>query len=236
MYSSKPSEIKRVRLADQVVERLRDMILSDRLRPGEYVPQDRLAAELGVSRTPLREALVKLQQEGLVRLSGTRGAEVTTLDPPELLELYDLREVLDGLAARLAAEQRTPEDIEEMRSILDNAADSRDQVDVHAWYMANIRFHEAVYRASNSRSLLQLAHYITRTSRMAFRLLVVSPQRIAPNHHEHVQIFEAILAGDVQAAESAARLHIVTSKEPVRQLSDFYRIQPADSRSQRSAI
>ena len=100
--------LKRRRLVDDAAETLRKAILDGRFLPGARLRQTDLADQLAISRTPIREALVRLQQEGLVDLLPGGGVRVKLLDLDEAVELYDLREVLDGLAARLAAGRRMP--------------------------------------------------------------------------------------------------------------------------------
>src|SRR5438093_10908651 len=104
LHALKPFE--RTRLVDEVTDRLRSLILDGTLPPGQPLLQISLSEQLGVSRTPLREALRVLENEGFVRISnGNNTLEVVELSPQEMVEMYELREVVDGLAARLAAKR-----------------------------------------------------------------------------------------------------------------------------------
>ncbi len=209
--------IIRVRLVDQVAAVLRDMIITDRLKPGEHLLQEKLASDLSVSRTPLREALLKLQEEGLVTLSGTRGVEVATHDASQIIELLDVREALDALAAKLAARKASPQDTAQIKSVVDKEGELVERLDLHEWLLLNVQFHGAITEASHNRALRQLSSYIQTSSRMVFRTLMVTPQRLVLNFKEHQHIYEAIAAGDAEAAELAAKTHIANNKEVVRQ-------------------
>lgn len=210
--------IKKMRLSSQVADLLREMILSGHFKPGEHLLQDKLAIQLGVSRTPLREALLKLQEEGLIRLSGARGVEVTRLDPAEILELYEVREVLDGLAARLAATNATPAELAGTKSILDEVSAFVEHPDLHEWLVLNVRFHDSIIEASHNRALKQLSSYVNTSSRMFHPLMLHTPQRTLINYQQHLRIYEAIVARDAGRAEAAAKEHIASIKAVVRGL------------------
>lgn len=220
MLTGESPIINRRRLREEVLDVLRQMILSGRLQPGEHLLQDRLAAELGVSRTPLREALLKLQEEGLVRFSRTRGVTVTVLDLAELLDLYSVRAVLDGLAAGQAATRAGEAQIELIKAVLDRMTAT--QLDEREWLALNLQFHEAVYRASGNSTLHQLMSYMEQTSRMSLRFLTYPAQRIRTYYEQHVRIYEAIAAHDPEGAEANARRHIATVEEHVRQEMDAH--------------
>ena len=115
--------LKRTRLVDEAARALRDAILNGELSSGTRLRQVQLATQLGISRTPLREALMKLEQEGLIELLPRGGLRVALLNLDEAVELYDVREVLDGLAARLAAQRITEQGLRDLKRHLSQMKD-----------------------------------------------------------------------------------------------------------------
>src|SRR3712207_2828693 len=132
--------------------RVREMVLTGELEPGSVLNQATLAREIGISTTPLREALRRLAQQGLVELDAHRDARVTPLDAEEARDLLEVRRSLDPLAASLAAERRTARDVAEMKASLDglDALPSNPSVEQ---LLGHRRFHSAVYRASHNSML-----------------------------------------------------------------------------------
>src|ERR1700761_9246488 len=140
--------------ADAVYGALRHGILHGDLAPGERLRSDALAIELRVSRTPVREALRKLEAEGLVAHSGSR-LVVRALSEQDLTELFYVREALEGMAARLAAENATPDEIAEIRHLLEDMDAVRRGGDVSKLRRLTAEFHQAVCKASHNDRLLQ---------------------------------------------------------------------------------
>lgn len=205
--------IRRARLVDEVAEALRDAIARGALQPGARLVQDQLAADLGVSRTPLREALQKLQHEGLVILSRGRGVEVRRLDPLDAIDSYEVREVIDGLAARLAARHATPADLAELGRILDDMQRAVTRWDPHSWLLANLRFHEGVVRAARSSALGQMVALIQHSAKTFYPSVLLHPERAAVALREHREILAAIASHDEARAEAVGRRHIASAKE-----------------------
>ena len=136
--------LKRRRLVDGAAETLRKAILDGRFLPGARLRQTDLADQLAISRTPIREALVRLQQEGLVDLLPGGGVRVKLLELDEAVELYDLREMLDGLAARLAAGRADGATFTRLEQALARQARCVERDDAGPWFPAHVAFHEAV--------------------------------------------------------------------------------------------
>ncbi|NWG18780.1 MAG: GntR family transcriptional regulator [Chloroflexi bacterium] len=143
-------------MTEQVLARLRDMILSGELAPGSRIDQNELARRFGVSLVPLREALARLQSSGLVRIVPHRGVFVESLSADELLDIYQVREALEEQAARLAAPRLSDADlaaIDRLQAELERTAITGD---FDAFLDLNREFHFTIYRASGRRYLLQL--------------------------------------------------------------------------------
>ncbi|AHV94873.1 FCD domain protein [Bordetella holmesii CDC-H635-BH] len=177
-----------------------------RILAGMFTPSDRLrevevADMLAIGRTPVREALKRIQDEGLITHEPGRGLVVTTMDQQEVGELYSMREVLEGAAAAFAARHATDAEIANMQALLDEG-DHGDPV------AQNLRFHEAIYSAAYNRYLLRSLQSLTETTYLLGRSTLSSPERASRSHHEHQAIVQAIRARDVQGAQDAARHHI----------------------------
>ena len=204
--------LKRRRLVDEATRTLRNGILNGRLSDGTRLRQTDLADQLRISRTPIREALVRLQDEGLVELLPGGGVRVKLLNPEEAVELYDLREVLDGLAARLAAARATAATRARLERALGRMAQCLERRDANQWFPAHVAFHEEIFRAAGNARLLALGTVVRLSIRHFHPLLLRTAHRLEDAWREHRAIFEAIVARDAERAETLARAHIATAK------------------------
>jgi DNA-binding GntR family transcriptional regulator len=204
--------LRRRRLVDDAAEALRKAILNGRFMAGARLRQTDLADRLGISRTPIREALGRLQQEGLVQLLPGGGVQVAVLALGEAAELYDLREVLDGLAARLAATRATAETLARLDKALARMAQCLDRGDSNQWFGAHVAFHDEIFRASGNARLQALAGLVRLSIRRFHPLLLRSAGRLDAAHREHRAIWEAVKRRDPEAAERRARVHIANAK------------------------
>ena len=207
--------LTRRRLVDDATQALREAILEGRMPGGERLRQTDLAARLGISRTPIREALGRLQHEGLIELLPQGGVRVTLLDPAEAVELYDLREVLDGLAARLAAGRAGTASLGRLERALGQMAACIERGDPGPWFRAHVAFHEEIVRAAANRHLLRLGSVVKLSIRHFHPVLLRTGHRLENAYREHRDIRDAIRARDGEAAERLARAHIHTAKEIV---------------------
>jgi DNA-binding GntR family transcriptional regulator len=198
--------LTRRRLVDDATQALRDAILNGRLSSGTRLRQMDLAAQLGISRTPIREALGRLQQEGLVEILPAAGVRVALLDLDEAVELYDVREVLDGLAARLAARRADEGMLMVLEKSLARMARCLERQDA---------FHDTIFRAARNARLQALSAVVRLSIRHFHPLLLRTARRLEDAYREHRAIFAAIAAHDGLKAERLARAHIATAKEIV---------------------
>jgi GntR family transcriptional regulator, vanillate catabolism transcriptional regulator len=212
------------RLVDEVVDRLRTAIVDGSLTAGTRLPQVSLAEQMGVSRTPMREALRVLEVEGLVRTLDNRSVEVVQVGVEDLQEMYQLREVIDGLAARLAASRgMTARQQDRAAFLLEEMAQSSQPYDPVRRNAAHAEFHELIALASGNTKVQSFASLIRTSSAMLYlpltresareNLAAESPERsfdqvLDAAQVQHREIVEAILARDPEAAEAAARRHI----------------------------
>ncbi|SEW00180.1 transcriptional regulator, GntR family [Cognatiyoonia koreensis] len=174
-------------------------------KPGDRLVESELAERLGVSRTPVREALQRLETQSLLTRDG-RSLIVASLDHSQLSELYVVRGELEGLAARLAARHATPEEVTVLRSMLD--ADQALINDPDALSRANRRFHKQIHLASHNRFLVQQLDLVHRSMALLATTSISAEGRGADTLKEHATIVAAIEAGDGDAAYKALRDHI----------------------------
>ena len=190
------------------------MIRRGDLQPGERLLEDRLAEELGVSRNPVREALRALENTGLVEVRPRRGAHVATLDPERAVELLELRAELEAFAAQLAARRRTPEQLDEIRAVLDSGREATAANDVVKAASAHRQFHLAIERAAANSYLGPAVEPLRAQTELVFSLLV--DRRGIVGWSEHVDILAAIEAGDPDAAQRATRRHMSSVLDDLR--------------------
>jgi len=207
--------LQRRRLVDDAVHALREAILDGRLGAGARLRQTDLADQLRISRTPIREALVRLQHEGLVQLLPGGGVRVTALNLDEAVELYDLREVLDGLAARLAAGSADAATLARLERSLGRMAQCLEGRDPSQWFRAHVAFHEEILKGAGNRHLARLSAVVRLSIRHFHPLLLRTEHRLDTAYREHRAIFDAIRIHDAEAAERLARVHIANAKEIV---------------------
>ena len=207
--STVPASRSGVSSSERVYRELRERIASGTLAPGTRLVEMQVASDLGVSRTPVREALKRLLAEGFVSRAEFGGLIAYTPAPGEVDEAYPLREVLDGLAARLAAYRLSPEEQIKLEVIHKAFAEAVRKKRMDDAMTANIAFHDAIYEASRNRRLIgmaqELSEFVRRFSTAAY---ASSAERAREIVHEHAAILEALENQDPDAAEAAARLHM----------------------------
>jgi DNA-binding GntR family transcriptional regulator len=184
---------------------LRDEIRSGALRPGDRLREMDIAARLGVSRTPAREALKRLESEGLVAFTQPRGLAVAQLSTSEIQQLYALREMLAGVAARFAAERAAPFEIDALEQMV---ARHKNVTNPEAAAAANRDLHAAIIAASHNVYVRRCFAVLSDAVALLGRTTYATPGRIASGWKENAEIIDAIARRDPDAAEDAARRHI----------------------------
>jgi DNA-binding GntR family transcriptional regulator len=197
-------------LRDQVLTELRRRIIDAHYLPGERLTEDRLAADFGVSRNPVREALRVVEAEGFVEVQPRRGAVVATPDERTMRDMFAARAVLEPLAARLAADRASDDDLAQLRRLLDDARKATDDGDFVRVAELNSDLHRHVVRMSGNRWLLQFSVAMYRHVHWVFRL--GASARAAHSWEEHVRLVEALEAHDADWAELAAADHVLAAQ------------------------
>lgn len=196
-------------LYQQVADRLRDMIQQGRLECGAWIDEVELTQELGISRTPLREALKVLVTEGLVRLEPRRGCFVNELSIKDLNEIFPLMAMLEGRCAYEAARKVRAEDIAMLEPLHDALQRHAQAGDIDRYYETNAQIHEAVQALADNRWLSDLVSNLRKLLSLSrFKSLAV-PGRIMESCAEHLAIFAALKARDSEGAEAVTRRHLM---------------------------
>ena len=199
--------------SDYAYTRLRDGILGGEFEPGEVLQQAMLAKTIGISTTPLREAMRRLMSEGLVELDAHRDARVSSLTAEEARDLLEVRLSLDPLAASLAAQRRTKDDIRRMRETLVQIKPLRSNPSVYD-LRSHRAFHSAIYEASHNDLLISTLNGLwdkaDRYRRLGLEIERAQHERDQKDH-EHNALCEAVVAGDGETAAAVMLQHINTS-------------------------
>jgi GntR family transcriptional regulator, vanillate catabolism transcriptional regulator len=207
---------RRARLSDHVVETLSRLIIEGTLEPGAVIRTEELAVQLGVSRTPMRESLQKLEADGFVTIAPNGIARVATLGVDEAMEMMDVREVIDGLVARLLAERGLNESTaNDLAALARQMKESSHNDDKHKYLALNARFHLMMLVATQHKPLQQFMPLIRITSQAIYMRHGRQRTRHQQSSKEHFDILEAIKAKDGVLAEKLARGHI-------RNAADFW--------------
>lgn len=203
-------EYQDISLSNRVFQKLRNNILTGKYEEHEELREITIGKEFGVSRTPVREALRRLELEGLVTIIPNKGAYVTGITSKDVKDIYLIRSQLEGLCARLATENITEEQLNKLDEIIllsefhlkrDNSAEQMAELDS--------RFHEVLYEATDSRILSHVLTDFHKYVLMARKSSVVSEDRAKKSIQEHKEILQAIRNRDADMAEQLANEHIM---------------------------
>jgi DNA-binding GntR family transcriptional regulator len=198
-------------------DRLREEIVNGRLQPNERLIESDLARLLGVSRTVVRAALVRLEHEGLVEHERNRGSRVRLVELSEAVEIQEARAVLEGLAARVAAQRATPEDVASLRAILAEMERLRQADDLVGVSSQNGKLHRRLLEIGGHETASRLiATLNSQIVRFQYRTILL-PGRSARSASEHAAIVDAIASGEADAAEDAMRTHLSRIADALRE-------------------
>ena len=205
-------------LAEQIADRLRRKILKGSLPPGAPIKERDIADEIGVSRTPIREAVRMLAQEGLVELRPSRSPIVTVSDHVEVEEQTTVLIALEKLSARLACENARHADIDHMAHLVEEIAANYDHADPIDIFEVDMAFHTAIAKASGNKSLAETHRTFLRRLWRARYLAAVSRRNGTRIVDEHGAILDALRRRDQEAAEAAVSAHLWRLAEDIRVL------------------
>ena len=201
-----------------VFERLRRMIIEGEYAPDERLIEEQLADRLGVSRTPIRQALTMLEAEGLIEIAPNKGAVVCSFSADDVWDIYDLRAVLEGYAARRAASRVSEEEVGnldrlagEMEGLVGRFSDHEEEI--RRLVALNQEFHGTIVEASRNRRLERLLRGTVQIPLMFKAFFWYGPHERTISNHYHRQILMAIRAGDADRAEIVMREHVYEGRD-----------------------
>jgi DNA-binding GntR family transcriptional regulator len=200
--SSRPGE----GLGEYALRALRAAIRTGKLKPGEHLRESDIATWLGISRTPVRQAFHSIIADGLLATGPWNGAVVAELDQNQLVELYAVREVLEGAAAALAAKHASDAEIEHMEGIAASEREAKN--DPSKLVLINSELHQAIYGAAHNRYLMQSLRTVTDALGLLRHSTFVLPGSVEQASQEHLQIINAIRARNPKRAEELGRKHV----------------------------
>ena len=200
-------------LEDAVYSQLEEEILSGKLLPGEQLRELALSRRLNVSRTPVRGALHRLAEEGLVDIVPNKGATVVGINTDDLIDIYRIRERLEGLASSLAAERITEEELDKLSEAVDLSSFYIKRQDTEHIKELDTIFHSTIYKASGSRFLERTLSELHRKIKSYRKRSLSVPGRLEKSEEEHREILAAIKAGDSEMADRLTSLHIQRALE-----------------------
>jgi DNA-binding GntR family transcriptional regulator len=204
----------KIATSDKVYSILSKAIFRGELRPGQRLVETKLAKLMNVSRTPIREAIIELEQKGLVLHSHPKGVEVAPLPTKEELnDFYDISSVLRGLATRKAVHHITPKEIRDLEKIIAESEQFLEEGSLRKIAELNVKFHNIIEQKSKRKELISLLDNIRKKSRERFAEVISQKKRQAKSIEEHKMIVDAIIKKDEVLAEKLIREHIENAKE-----------------------
>lgn len=202
-------------LRDVVFNTLRDNILTGEMKPGERLMEIHLADKLGVSRTPIREAIRMLELEGLVTMIPRRGAEVAQISAKGLSDVLEVRQALDALAIELACDRISEEEIQALRGACDRFAETTKTQDVVKIAGADVELHDIIVKAAGNARLAQM---VSNLSQQMYRYRLEYIKDVSQHGRlieEHEEIFRCIKNRDKEAGAKAIKMHIYNQEQSV---------------------
>ncbi|TQJ59133.1 GntR family transcriptional regulator [Arthrobacter sp. SLBN-83] len=220
MLTAEETQDKDRPLRETVRDTLRTRIFEGHYAPGTRLVERDLAAEFSVSRLPVREALRMLRMEGLISDRGARGAEVSSLSPKDVEDLFDVRQSLEVLACRLAAKRATKADLAYLKGLLDNAEAFLAKGSVMEAHRSNSEFHDAITRIADNNFLKSALEPLQGRMHWLFRHVADLPELI----REHRELYAAIASGDPDRAAAQSASHIGKYRDQFPE--DFQKTEP----------
>ncbi len=204
-------------LRDVVFNTLRQAILKGELEPGERLMEVQLANKLGVSRTPIREAIRKLELEGLVRMVPRKGAEVASITEKDMRDVLEVRTALDGLAVQLVCDKIKKSDIKELVDANKEFEKSISTKNLTLIAEADETFHDIIYKITENQRLIQMVNNL-REQMYRYRLEYLKDENTHPKLvKEHEDIIEQLANKDLEAASKSVKMHVINQEKSIGQ-------------------
>ena len=192
-------------LREKILETIRDAILKGSLKPGERVSEPELAERFGISRTPIREAFRQLESEGYLLVIPRKGAVVASLSARDIEEFYAIKIILEGFAARMAAEKLTEKDLERLEAINERLAQIAKEGDVKTFFRVHNEFHELFIKAAGNDKLFDMINQLVMKFKRLRLASLSQPGRMEISVEEHRNMIQAFRDHDGERADSLVR-------------------------------
>lgn len=205
-------------LRNVVFQTLRTAILTGELKPGERLMELQLAAKLGVSRTPIREAIRMLEQEGLAKTIPRKGAEVAKMTEKDMEDVLEIRHSLEDLASRLACDRITEEEISELKDAMVAFEEATKQDDVVKIAQSDVAFHDVIYKSADNPKLMTILNNL-REQMYRYRVEYLKERSMFPQLiSEHREMYEALVARDKDRVSTVLGRHLDNQEEAVKKI------------------
>lgn len=202
-------------LRDVIFDTLREAIIVGELKPGERLMEVQLAKKMGVSRTPVREAIRKLELEGLVEMLPRKGAHIADLSVKDIMDVLEVRATLDGLATSLSASRISEEEIKELKHIHSQFINYVEKENLQGSIKKDVEFHDIIYRSSRNDKLIQISNNL-REQIQRFRVIYIKDYSSSRELiREHNEIIDAISSRSSDMAMKSAQSHIKKQEEAI---------------------
>ncbi|GAA0835548.1 GntR family transcriptional regulator [Marinomonas arenicola] len=212
-FTDELNNLKKQSLSKTVEEQLEKMILSGQIAPGERINESALSASLNISRAPIREACRHMAQYGMVENRVGKGTFVCQVDYGEAVDLYEVRGMLDALAAEKAAVLASDDEIEQLQQLVMRMETLSQNGDAPEYFAANLDFHQTIMAASQNKSLFNMYQVIYKKLSLFRRKNLAETERLRASFAEHEKIFQAIKAKDPHQAALLSRQHVEEAKK-----------------------
>jgi DNA-binding GntR family transcriptional regulator len=213
-----PSALQRADLWEMVATELRRAIISGRIGPGVHLQEPLLAQKFGVSRVPVREALARLEHEGLVRNEPRRGVFVVGFNASDVREVYDIRQFIEGYAGRLAAQLATPNDVARLRQLIEEMVGAIDAGNVEREAQADVAFHREIVQMAAHRRLFAAWEPLMGIVSTILGITSARHPNLKSTVTSHQAIVDALAAHDPEATEAALRRHLQNGERTMQEV------------------
>jgi len=197
-------------LSEDIADSIKTAIIKGKFKPGEKISEGELAESMGISRTPLREAFRKLENEGFILIIPRKGAVVADIDAEEAIDLYEIKSTLEGLAARLAAASMKEKDIGKLEKINEELKELIDKNDLESFYRVHTRFHEGFVKLCGNKRLIQMISNLNDHFNRFGIISLTLPGQFEKAINQHAEIIEAFQSGNEDLVEKKVKTNVMT--------------------------
>lgn len=213
------STVKREALQEQVYRKIKERIISCKMLPGSVISEELLASEFGTSRTPIREALLRLQREHLIDIYPRQGTFVSSISLQDIYEIYQIRLLMEPRIARIAS-RRMDRGVLERFLQLFTSMDTR-TISFKDWFQCDRDLHDYIVECTHNRHLIEIYRVVMDQSQRMRILAGKLPKRIESTNKEHIAVLEALLSQDEERIEQVMSAHILASRDAVLKLEGY---------------